>query len=253
MQHSQHENPALSFMTAGSEANSDGESTPESEKSIPLGVGDMIEPTALDPLVTASGAKKFKAGSMVLVIVIIMACAGIWFMKSLSKVSAVTGGNSDIEASIEKFISGMKGSSAKDGSSNSSSALNSTDASVLAVLSGSYVEKQIPLDGVQRNPFILFNETAPVGPVASDDSGMAARRRGEIEKAATQLQLKSVLMGSQPLANIGGKIVRQGEEIVLQPDNITFRVTEITKESVTVVGEDARMNLSVPFTIFLKR
>jgi len=242
-------------MTAGSDPglHSDSDANSNAEKTMPLGVGDAMEETALDPLVTASGAKKFKAGSMVLVIVIIMACGGIWFMKSLSKVSAVTGGNTDIETSIEKFISGMKGSASKGGASNSSTALNSADASVLAVLSGSYIEKQIPLDGVQRNPFILFGEGVPVGPVASDDSGLAARRRGEIEKAATQLELKSVLMGSQPLANIGGKIVRKGEEIVLQPDNIPFRVVEITKESVTVVGEDARMNLSVPFTIFLKR
>lgn len=249
MQRSQHENPALSFMTAGAETAPAAEANAESEKTMPIGVGDVIEDTGLDPLVSASGAKKFKAGSMVLVIVIVLACGGIWFMKSLSKVNAVTGGNSDIEASIEKFITGMKGS-AKGGSGKSSSALNSSDASVLAVLDGSYVEKQIPLDGVQRDPFILFSDTTPIG-ASNDESGMAARRRAEIEKAAAQLHLKSVLMGSQPLANIGGKIVRQGEEIVL--DSITFRVTEITKESVTVIGEDTRMNVSVPSTIFLKR
>lgn len=238
-------------MTAGS---TPADADAASEKTIPLGVGgEVIEETALDPLLTAGETKKFKAGSLVLIAVIVIGCAGIWFMKTMSKVSAASSANRDIEATIEKFITGMKGGASKTSSGNSN-ALAPADANILAVLSGSYIEKQIPLDGVQRNPFILFGEEMTGGgPIVDDSAGMAARRRGEIERASTQLELKSVLMGTQPLANIGGKIVRKGEEIVVQPDNITFRVTEITKDSVTVVGEDARLNLSVPVTLFIKR
>jgi hypothetical protein len=238
-------------MTAGN-GNGGTSSDPDAERSIPLGVGAAVDDSALDPLVTATESRKLKAGSFVLILVVIMACGGLWFMKTLSKVSASSGANRDIEASIEKFLSGMKGNDTTKAGGNSN-ALNSGDVNVLAVLSGSYTEKQIPLDGVQRDPFILFGDDVPVGSTVGDDSSSVARRRGEIERAATQLELKSVLMGTQPLANIGGKIVRRGEEIVLQPDNIAFRVVEITKESVTVLGEDARLNLSVPFTIFLKR
>jgi hypothetical protein len=75
----------------------------------------------------------------------------------------------------------------------------------------------------------------------------------QFQKASDRLELKSVIMGSQPLANISGKIVRRGDEIVTQPDNITFRVSEIGKESVMVIAEDVELGLSVPVTIVLKR
>ena len=60
-------------------------------------------------------------------------------------------------------------------------------------------------------------------------------------------------MSSQPLANISGKIVRKGDEYVAQPDNIVFRVDDISKDSVTLVGEDAALNIRVPVTLLLRR
>lgn len=230
----------------------------ESEKSIPLGVGDMMGDASLDPLATVSEGRKFKAGSLVLVIVIIVACAGLWFMKSMTRVGAAQVGNSEVEASIEKFISSLSGkASMSNSAATPSNALGSTDANVLAVLSGSYIERQIPLDGVQRNPFIIYGEASTDVSAPEQAAGSFASRRIEkqtaFEKAAERLELKSVLMGSQPLANIGGKIIRKGEELVMQPENVAFRVADITKESVTVVGEDASLNLNLTFIIVLKR
>lgn len=235
----------------------DSGSNPESDRTIPLGVGDLIDETALDPLANITERKKFNAGSLVLVLVVTVACGGLWFMRSLSKVGAATQAPTDIEASIEQFINKLKGNEtlAPD---KPASALVQADAGVLAVLSGSYTERQVPLENVQRNPFIIYGES-PVALTSMDDGGdtdvtrRRAQRQEQYEKAVSRLELKSVLMSSQPLANISGKIVRKGDEYVAQPDNIVFRVDDISKDSVTLVGEDAALNIRVPVTLLLRR
>jgi hypothetical protein len=60
-------------------------------------------------------------------------------------------------------------------------------------------------------------------------------------------------MGSQPLANISGKIVRVGEEMMSEPDNVPFRITEITSDFVMLEGIDAALNLKVEINLPLKR
>jgi hypothetical protein len=216
---------------------------------------ELIDETGLDPLGGISEGRKFNAGSLVLVAVVVMGCGGLWFMHSLSKVGAAGTGNGDIEAKIETFISGLNGK-APINASKPTTPLGTGDANVLAVLNGSYTEKQIPLSDVQRNPFIIYDE-GPAEAPRDDSSALLKRkqadRRAQFEKAAAKLELKSVLMSSRPLANIGGKIVRQGEEIVSLTDNITFRVDEIFKDSATLVAEDESLSLIVPLKIVLKR
>jgi hypothetical protein len=197
--------------------------------------GDFTQPDSFDPLGGFSEKKRFNTGSLILAGVVVVACTGLWFMRSLSKASAANEGNKEVEASIEKFLSSLTGDSKKG--SKPSSALAS-DANV------------------QKNPFILFDEPIGANPTDGSDPGLAKRqadRRKQFESAAAKLELKSVLMGSNPLANVSGKIVRVGEEIVTGQDGVALRVTEITKESVTVMGEDVSLNLSMPFTIVLKR
>ncbi len=218
-----------------------------------------MEAEAVDPFGAISEKKKFNAGSLVLVAVVVVACGGLWFMRSLSKAGAASVASSEMDASIEKFISGLGGPAAgKDG--KPSNVLPTSDANVLAVLNGSYTERQVPLQAVQRNPFLFYDENAvqpteaTVAPVDTSAATMAKRqadRKSQFEKAAGKLELKSVLMGSNPLANISGRIVRRGEEIV--GENVALRIEEITKDSATLIGEDASLNLSVSFTIMLKR
>jgi hypothetical protein len=74
-----------------------------------------------------------------------------------------------------------------------------------------------------------------------------------INKAAARLELKSVIMSAEPLAIVSGKIVRRGDEMVVDPENVAFRVTEITADSVTMVAEDAALDLVVPVKLVLDR
>ena len=50
------------------------------------------------------------------------------------------------------------------------SALVQADAGVLAVLSCTYTDRQVPIENVQRNPFIIYGES-PVALTSMDDGG----------------------------------------------------------------------------------
>lgn len=223
------------------------------EKTMPLGVGNFADDTVgLDPLAGAETRRRFNTGSLVLVGVIAIACGGIWFMRTLTAVRASSGGNTNIEQTIEKFIKNLRGD--EPGIARTSpNLLTNNDRGVLEVLNQTYIERQVPLSDVKCNPFIMYDEIG--GPLVPTDTGSktVADRRLAIERAAEKLRLKSVIMGSQPLANISGKIVRAGEEIVSEPDNIPFKVTSITSDFVMLEGLDAAMNLKVEINLPLKR
>lgn len=218
------------------------------EKPLSAMTADLMNEAAMDPFAGISERKRFNTGSLILAGVIVAAGAGLWFMRSLSKAGAASI-DTQAEANVEKFISSLTGKAAPGAPSS--------QVSVLAVLSGSYAERQVPLSAVQRNPFILFDEALAPTPTSGGDGDpnltrKQADRRTQFEKAAAKLEVKSVLMSATPLANVSGKIVRQGDEIVTA-DQVVLRVAEITKDAVRVVGEDAAVQLNVSFTIPLKR
>jgi hypothetical protein len=226
-----------------------------SDKSMPLGVSDMTpEDVVLDPLAGAGESRRFKAGSVIIVVVVVIACAGLWFMRTMSHVSiAAAAKSTDAEQDIEKFLGQRDAKGNPKGGNN---------ASVLQVLSSSYTDQQVPLESVKANPFILPGEggpkmSAPVY-VPTDNSEMAmARARESRQKdftdALERLVLKSVIMSSQPLANISGQIVRQGDEISPENSDVTFRVERINNDEVTLVASDVALGLNVELTLAMRR
>jgi hypothetical protein len=218
----------------------------------------MTDELGIDPLANVSEQRRFNTGSIILVAVVGVALTGLWFMRTISQVSGNSGTDTDAQIAIEKFIKGMKGGASGD--PKNASALVKSDPNVLSVLSSSYTERQVPLENVQRDPFILpgdaTTETFPTNS-GQDEAVQLSKKRKErttaFEQAAERLVLKSVIMSSTPLANLNGKIVRVGDELVSEFDNTTFRVTAITNESVSVVAEDPLLDVSVNVTIPLRR
>lgn len=220
----------------------------DEDKTMPLGVGDAApEDQGLDPLAGAGEARRLRSGSLLLVVVVVIACAGLWFMRSLSHVSAAGSGKNEIEKSIEDFLGAREKKQGKD------SGKNGTDPGVLAVLSASYKDRQVPLDSVKQNPFILPGEGDTPAVVTTvktpnSDAAMAqarAARQKDIDAAAGRLTIKSIMFGSQPLANISGTIVRIGDEVTGENSDVTFRVTTITSDTVTLVAEDLALGMHV--------
>lgn len=224
----------------------------DDDRTMPLGVGEDTpdEHQILDPLAGAGEARRFRSGSLLLVVIVVIACAGLWFMRSLSHVAGASSTKSDVEQSIEKFLG------ARDTSKNPKAATSkkNTDANVLAVLSASYIKNQVPLESVRCNPFILPGEGEVVTTVAppvmgeTTEQAMArarTARQKDIDAAASKLAVKSIIMGSQPLANISGTIVRIGDELAPEGFDVTFRVSAITSDGVTLVAEDLALGMHV--------
>jgi hypothetical protein len=224
-------------------------------KKMPFGAGEQIE-AGIDPLANVAERKKLNTGSLVIVFVIVLAAAGLWSMRKFSHVSGASGRSSDVEAEINKFLQAWKGESASRTSTTApSTALTSSD-TVLSVLAGTYTQRQVPLTDVQRNPFILPGDNLPTAAPVDDGSKALAKRqadrKAQIEQAASHLQLKSIIMGSVPLANISGKLVHKDDNLVID-DKVTFRVVSIATDSITLVVDDVPLDLSVAITLNLKR
>jgi hypothetical protein len=240
----------------------DGQPSPpaephEEERTLPIGVGEFTgeETGALDPLAGAGSGRRFHNGSLIIVLVIATAIIALWGLRKLTHVNAAIGGNSDMELTIEKFLSAFKGEMSK---TSGQSGPGPSDSGAMDVIN--YTQRQVPLTDVQRNPFILYGEnivSTNAPEIGMDANGAKARQRSErqesFQKAASSLHLKSVIMGSDPLANVSGKIVHVGDEITSDANNVVFRVTKITADAVTVVGEDPALDLTVEVVLTIKR
>lgn len=120
---------------------------------------------------------------------------------------------------------------------------------VLAELTANYVQSQVPLENVQRNPFrmpdtMVKQETKPVpgeDPSKASETQklrMAEMRKQKIKDAAAQLHLNGVLDGKVPVARISGEAVRVGDTVAEY-----FTVTAIHGRTVELTAD------GMPFTL----
>ncbi|UCD75226.1 MAG: hypothetical protein JSV91_15765 [Phycisphaerales bacterium] len=232
--------------------------TPEGA-TMPLGVGELGEEVGVDVLASTGNYRKLRAGSLVLGIVVVCAVAGLFSMRFLATTTAALTGNAEFEKIIEDFFGGGNGGKTaqrEDGTS--------ADDSILEVLNETYTEHQVPLANVIKNPFIVFqSEVIPLPEV--DDGGndldserqrawMQQReaRRASFEQAASRLFVKSILMGSSPLANINNRIVHIGDVVPAGSAGVEFRVIAMTADTVTVAATAPEYDLIVEHTLRMR-
>ncbi len=188
---------------------------------------------------------KIKSGTMLIVIVALIAAAGLFSMRTLTRASAATSAPKEIEKSIDEFLNVVINKTSDEGA----------DEGVLGVLSESYASRQVPLDDVQRNPFIIFEPLSVQSvPVVSGDPTAHLRqtRMAEFEKAAEDLHLGMILMGSEPLANINKRVVRVGELIPVSPE-VEFEVVRIESDRVDFVARDPALDVEFEWTVTLRK
>ncbi len=190
------------------------------------------------PLLGEEPAVKKGKGALVLILVVGVAAGSLFSMHTLTKRTAAGGVNLDIERTVDSFLSGAK--DPKTGE------LVDGHQEIVSVLENNYAEYQVDLE---RNPFTLLGG-GPKGERPGAGLNM-------VERAFAKLNLKSVMGGSRPLANLNGRIVRINQVIPValskREGDVKFRVTQITRESITV--EAVGVDLAKPFirVVTLKR
>jgi hypothetical protein len=214
----------------------------------PLGSGDFGE-GGFDTLSGGAAARKSHNGAFLIAAVVLIAMAGLFSMRKLAQMTAGAGIDREIEATIEKILPTIEKRSEQVDRSN--------ERIILAVLGESYSTRQIPLEEVQRDPFII-HETYDPGtetetPVAVVDPSLVSqrqlreaqeRRRLDFEEARRSLVVKAVMAGSRPFAIIDGQTVGVGDAIYIEAYDVTFRIVEIEGDLVQVMAEDLNLELT---------
>lgn len=223
------------------------------ETPMPIGVGGMDDDgfEGGDMIGTTGEEQKrgVNSGAILLVAVVLIAIAGLFSMRTLTRASAATEAPSEIEQSIESFLSMLNSSQSQQDGKGGQFALGSEEVAVLDVLNESYASRQVALSDVQRNPFILFENgpevadtpTRPTGP----DPMIQKRKDREalFAQAAGRFELRSVLMGNPALATIGNQIVQVGATVTAEPEDVRFQVIGIESDAVTIVAEDEELGV----------
>lgn len=222
------------------------------EAAMPIGVGDFggagdFTTTSEAP----SAVKRHAGGALLLVVVVAVAGVGLFSMRTLTRASAATDEPTEVERSIEKFLDMIQTGKAGNVRPN-----KSTD-SVLDVLSESYTQRQVSLEDVQRNPFIIFETAdAPVKTPQETVDPIIEKRRvrmTQFERARDRLRLTTVLMGSRPLANINNQVLRVGDSLTIESEDVTFTIIAIEASSVELEAEDSDLDVHLPVTLSIRR
>lgn len=154
----------------------------------------------------AAPGKRSMNGLIVLAIVVIIAGAGLVTMRRI-------GLGTKLELTDLKIDYPIDG------------AINLDHQKVLEELSAKQLANQVPVERVQKNPFLwdesmtkptVAKETTkgPTGPdPAAEAARLAAENRRKIDTKFNTLTLNSVMDGRVPVAVISGKMVRVGETI----------------------------------------
>jgi hypothetical protein len=236
----------------------------EHELSMPIGAEDFAAQAdpALDPLAGAVTGRKLNGSVVLIVAVVLIAVAGLFSMRKLAQVTAAAVADTDAASKIETFLKSRTGT--PDGSGEMQpSTLVLEEAEVLNVLSATYSERQVPLRDVQKNPFMIFLpeaikvETQNNDPAITEDPEARFReaqaaRRTTIEITGSRMELKSIMSGSNPLANIDGAVYRIGETVEAPNSDVVFRVDSIESGKVVLVAEEPGLELSVKVTLSIR-
>lgn len=190
--------------------------------------GEAGVPTSggAESLLTSSASKKRSpwAGMFVIVLVIVVAAAGLYFMRRIG-----VGGNftmTDLDIEIPTAVANAENYEV-----------------VMRDISEQATEKQVPLEKVKKNPFVIARKSTPTDDeTANDRDGERERlerdraeraRLAALDKALKSLKLQSIMGGSRPMAMINGELRQVGDRV-----GEFFRVTSIDDRSVNIETDE---------------
>lgn len=228
---------------------------------MPLGVGDDLTPDGGLEFGGTGEQRKINSSAILLVVVVAVAIGGLFSMRTLTRATAADHEPSEIEQTIEMFLKVVSGDAPGSSSGIGSSLFEdfSQDQTLLNILDDSYTARQVSLTNVQRNPFIIFEESRrkddskPADPEVDPREALRAEKKTLFRQAGERIEVRSILMGSSPLANIDNRIVGVGDTVRVEPEEVSFRVERIDADSVSLVAEDRNLDVRVPVTVIMQR
>ena len=225
----------------------------------PIGVGNILNDDDDLPLVDEESSSKINSSAVIITLFILVSVGAVFAMRTISKSNnTALASNPEVESQIEIFLDAMANKSLSDGSGMNSF---SGDTTVLKVLSTTYSDRQIQLENVKKNPFIIDPNNANLSQTTSTTGGDSTKKwkaqrenlREMFTKAAQDIIVNSLMSGSSPLASLNGKIVREGETITIGSDDVEFFVDSIQVDTVILVAESEEYDLKMKFTLGLKK
>lgn len=221
----------------------------------PIGAGGLDDVDSLQGLADEPVGSKLNSSVVVLGIVVI--CGGavlIWMSKIGASNNSAFAANNEMDAQIENFLDTMVVTD-EDGAEENN---------MLSGLTHDYTERQVKIDEVQKNPFILatdeVDQAAPIrthaDPIDDENKRWEQRReeaKTQMEDASKQIVVNSIMSGSNPLASLNGKIVRVGDKFTAGAEGIPFVIESIDTNTVSLVAVSEEFDLRLGFTVSLKR
>jgi hypothetical protein len=234
-------------------------------RTFPLGAGDDLaegaEPTTIDPLAGAATIKRYRGGLILIAAVVLAGAGGVFTMKKLADVGKSGVLNTEVESLVQKFIEARDRGASIHTVSAGGTETESHPEWALAVLTQSYSERQVPIQDVQRDPFVISGFDEPTTTIPTPTPGTTgtdryetarSKRKAEMEDAGAALVVKAILGGVRPLAIVGDETVHVGDTISA-PGDVPFRVASIASGAVEVVAIDPEYQLEVTLTLHLAR
>ncbi len=206
----------------------------ESQKTLSL-MGGVVKPEGLPEADAAFGVAKgpsklFSQGTLLILLVACIAAGSIYAMKAAQGEIALNPAAKEVEARVEQALAKLTNPQALPQNDpllkrNLDDLFRDT-AAIIAMFSDDMTQRQVPIEFVQKNPFLVWqpaptvvSDAAPV----NDDRGVK-KLRNELSR----LKVQTIMFSSRPVAVIDGEIVQPGAQLG------SFTVKEIKQFSVVL-------------------
>lgn len=154
------------------------------------------------------------------------------------------GGNKELEAKIENWLIKAQNPKALDKDSpllpeNQVDLFKDTD-TILAMFQTDFTDRQVPVEYVKKNPFVLEEEQVAPGAPVDTTSRDRAKKLEALNRELATLQLQTVMVsGTRTVAVINGDFKQPGDAIG------SFKLTTMDTLSVTLTAEGETFKLTL--------
>ena len=169
-----------------------------------------------------SGKRKFlNQGTMLILVIAVIAAGTLYGMRISQREVAPSANTKKAEQKINEALKRL--SKPKAVVANDPLALNNIEQlfdktdKIVSVITGDLTQRQVPVNFVQKNPFVIptFKSISPRGMSKAERDAEKKRQKlkMQIEKELNTLELQSIMQGARPVAIISGELVEPGQKI----------------------------------------